>query len=45
MKTQELSYCPPMSVQVDLIPGGVLCTSSDDASSIFDFDLLPGSWE
>lgn len=46
MKTQELSYCPPRCVQMDLIQEGVLCASSDDGeSSIFDFELLPGTWD
>lgn len=46
MKKQELSYCPPRCVQMDLIQEGVLCTSSDeDKSSISDFELLPGTWE
>ena len=45
MKTQELSYCPPMCVQMDLIQEGVLCSSPDDESSITDFDLLPGTWD
>lgn len=45
MKTQELSYCPPKCVQADLVQEGVLCASSDDASSILDFEVLPGTWD
>lgn len=45
MKTQELSYCPPQCVLLDLIQEGVLCASSDDESSIFDFEVLPGTWD
>ena len=45
MKTQELSYCPPMCVQMDLIQEGVLCASSDNESSISDFEVLPGTWD
>ena len=45
MKTQELSYCPPMFVQMDLIQEGVLCASSDNESSISDFEVLPGTWD
>jgi len=45
MKKKELSYCPPTCVQMDMIQEGVLCTSSNDESSITDFELLPGTWE
>lgn len=45
MKTQELSYCPPRCVQLDLVQEGVLCASSDSENSILDFELLPGTWD
>lgn len=45
MKNEELSYCPPTCVQMDMIQEGVLCSSPDDESSILDFDKIPGDWD